>query len=150
MDTISTGLSADKYLLMSPILAVICDHGQRQSSRVPARAVIDVLEVEPASHSFVTVKMGSQVMEMLRADLLQKAVPVFTNRVGLTLGSIYRDASRVNLNLDQRSAAAHFPLDVVPRTAILRRQLWNRNMATRGVGAHIVSGTTGESHPDTA
>jgi len=73
---VSHGMGADKYRLMKPILAVICENGQRQSSRVPARAVVDVLETEPIDHSFVTVRLGRCIMEMLREDLLEKAVPV--------------------------------------------------------------------------
>lgn len=66
---------------MRPILAVICENGQRQSSRVPGGAVVELLKTEPVDHSFVTVKLGPCIMEMLREDLLEKAVPLIGSTV---------------------------------------------------------------------
>lgn len=72
----TTALSAGKYRLMRPIVGVDCKSESRESSRLPASAVVDLLSVEPVNHSFVVVRLGSQTLEVSPQDLLQKAIPL--------------------------------------------------------------------------
>lgn len=62
---------------MRPVVGVDCESALRESSRLPANAVVDLLSTEPVNHSFVVVRLGSQTLEVSPQDLLQKALPVF-------------------------------------------------------------------------
>ncbi len=76
MNTISTALSAGKYRLMRPIVGVDCKSASRESSRLPASAIVDLLSTDAVNHSFVVVRLGTQTLEVSPQDLLQKAMPL--------------------------------------------------------------------------
>ena len=76
MSMSSTVLCVGKYRLMRPIVGVDCASALRESSRLPANAIVDLLSTEPVNHCFVVVRMGAQTLEVSPQDLLQKALPI--------------------------------------------------------------------------
>ena len=77
MSITATALCAGKYRLMRPVVGVDCESVLRETSRLPANAIVDLLPTEPVNHCFVVVSMGGQTLEVSPQDLLQKALPIF-------------------------------------------------------------------------
>ena len=76
MSITATALCAGKYRLMRPIVGVDCESVSRETSRLPANAIVHLLPTQAFNHSFVVVRLGTQTLEVSPQDLLQKAIPL--------------------------------------------------------------------------